>query len=120
MESKLRNMKREMDKLRNAVKDRALENLDEIIQMTDSPFTIEVLNHPLPPKFRLPQLKSFDYLRDPLDQIESFKTLMLLLMTPDEVMCRAFPTTLKGAAKVWSSKLPSSTIVNFNSPMMNH
>ena len=31
MESELRNMKREMDELRNAVKDRAIENLDGMI-----------------------------------------------------------------------------------------
>ena len=80
----------------------------------DSPFTTEVLNRPLPQKFRLPQLKSFDGSRDPLDHIESFKTLMLLQMTPDEVMCRAFPTTLKGAIRVWFGKLPSSTIANFD------
>ena len=31
MKSKLRNMRREMDELRNAVQDRAVENLDGII-----------------------------------------------------------------------------------------
>ena len=113
MESKLHNIRREMDKLRNAVKDRAMENLDGMIRKTDSPFTTEVLNRPLLPKFCLPQLESFDGSRDPLDHIESFKTLILLQMTPDEVLCRAFPTTLKGAAKVWFSKLPSGTIANF-------
>ena len=94
MEDELRNMRREMDELRNAIKDRAMENLDRMIRRTDSPFTIEVLKHPLPPKFCLPQLESFDGSKDPLDHIESFKTLMLLQMTPDEVMYRAFPTTL--------------------------
>ena len=79
----------------------------------DSPFTTEVLNRPLPPKFHLPQLESYDGSRDPLDHIESFKTLMLLQMTPNEVMCRAFLTTLKGAAKVWFSKIPSGTIADF-------
>ena len=49
-----------------------------------------------------------------MDHIESFKTLMLLQMIPDEVMCRAFPTTLKGATRVWFGKLPSSTIANFD------
>jgi len=72
------------------------------------------LNYLLPPKFRLPQLESFEGLRDPLDHIESFKTLMLLQMTPDEVMCRVFPTTLKGATRVWFGKLPSGTIANFD------
>ena len=40
-----------------------------------------------------------------MDHIESFKTLMLLQMTLGKVMCRAFPTTLKGAAKVWFNKI---------------
>ena len=34
-------------------------------------------------------------------------------MTLDEVMCRVFQTTLKGAAMVWFSKIPSRTIANF-------
>ena len=34
-------------------------------------------------------------------------------MSSIEVMCRAFPTTLKGAAKVWFSKIPSGIIANF-------
>ena len=38
---------------------------------------------------------------------------MLLQMTPNEVMCRAFPTTLKGAARVWFSKISSRTIADF-------
>ena len=84
-----------------------------MIRRTDSPFTIEVLNRPLPPKFHLPQLESYDGSKDPLDHIESFKTLILLQMIPDEVMCRAFPTTLKGAARVWFSKIPLGTIADF-------
>jgi len=34
-------------------------------------------------------------------------------MTPNEVMCRAFPMTLKGAVRVWFSKIPLGTIANF-------
>jgi len=106
-------MRREMDDLWNVVKDKAVKYLDGMIRRIDSPFTTEVLNRPLPPKFHLPQLESFDSSRDPLDHIKLFKTLMLLHMTPDEVMCRAFLTTLKGVARVWFSKLPSGTIANF-------
>lgn len=86
MESELHNMRCEMEELWNVVKDRAMENLDGVNRRTNSPFTTEVLNRPLPPKFHLPQLESFDSSRDPLDHIELFKTLMLLRMTPDEVM----------------------------------
>ena len=79
----------------------------------DSPFNTEELNHLLPSKFCLPQLESFDGSKDPFNHIESFKTLMLLQMTPNEVMCRAFPTTLKGAVRIWFSKIPLGTIANF-------
>ena len=95
------------------MKDKGWENLDEMIRRMDTPFTTEVLNHPLPLKFRLPQLESYDGSKDPLDHIESFKTLILLQMTPNEVMCRAFPTTLKEAARVWFSKIPPGAIANF-------
>ena len=87
-------MRKEMDELKSAMKDKGRENLDGMIRRMDS-LTNEVLNHPLPPKFRLPQLESYDGSKDPLDHIESFKMLMLLQMTPDELMCRTFPTTLK-------------------------
>ena len=69
-----------MDELRSVMKDKGGENLDGMIQRTDSPFTTKVLNHSLPPKFRLPQLESYDGSKDPLDHIESFKALMLLQM----------------------------------------
>ena len=113
MENELYNMRKEMDELRNAIKDKGGENLDGMIRRMDLPFTTEVLNRPLPPKFHLPQLESYDGSKDPLDHIESFKTLMLLQMTPDEVMCKAFLTTLKGVARVWFSKIPLRTIANF-------
>ena len=102
-----------MNEFKSAMKDKGGENLDGMIRRIDSPFTTEVLNHPLPPKFCLPQLESYDGSKDPLDHIESFKTLMLLQMTTDEVMCRAFLMTLKGAARVWFSKIPPGAIANF-------
>ena len=113
MENELRNISKEIDELKNATKDKGEENLDGMIRRMNSPFTNEVLNRPLPPKFCLPQLESYDGSKDPLDHIESFKTLMLLHMTPDKVICRAFPTTLKGAARVWFSKIPLGTIADF-------
>ena len=113
MENELRNIRKEVDELKSAIKDKGRENLDGMIWRMDSPFTTDVLNCPLPPKFRLPQLESYDGSKDPLDHIESFKTLILLQMTPDEVMCKAFPTTLKGAARVWFNKIPPRTIADF-------
>ena len=48
----------------------------------------------------MPQVKAYDESKDPLDYLESFKTLMNLQGVADEIMCRAFLITLKGLAKV--------------------
>ena len=53
MESELHNMMKEMDELKSAMKEKGGENLDGMIRKTNSPFSNEVLNHPLPLKFRL-------------------------------------------------------------------
>ena len=37
------------------------------MQQTESPFTAEVLHFPLPAKFRMPQVETFDGARDPVD-----------------------------------------------------
>nr|XP_023871775.1 uncharacterized protein LOC111984375 [Quercus suber] len=36
-----------------------------------------------------------------------------LQQPPDEILCRSFPTTLKGAAREWFTKLPRSSIDTF-------
>jgi len=108
----LRDMRKEMDELRNAMREKMDQSLDGMVRRTDSPFTAKVLECPLLPKFRLPQLESFDGLKDLLDHIITFKTTLSLQQPPDKILCRSFPTTLKGAARVWFSKL-TSFIDNF-------
>ena len=97
----------------NALKGRVSSNLDDLVNKTDSLFTPSINSFPLPQKFRMPQIKSYDRVEDPLDHLETFKTLMHLQGVPDEIMCRVFPTTLKGPAKIWFSRLTPSSINNF-------
>ena len=104
---------RSSTKSRMSWKEKWWWNLDDMIKRTNSPFTASVLECLLPPKFRLPQLEVYYGTKDPLDHIEAFKTILNLQQTPDEVICRSFPATLKGAARVWFSKLPTSSIANF-------
>ena len=54
VENELRNMRKEIDELKSAMKDKSGENLDGMIRRTNLPFTNEVLNRPFPPKFCLP------------------------------------------------------------------
>ena len=68
----------------------------------------------LPPKFKLPTLKPFDGTTDPVDHLEAFRSFMILHGTPDEIMCRAFPTTLTGLARVWFTNIPSNSIGLFS------
>ena len=65
----LKSMRKERDKLTNAMKEKMGKILDRMVKRTDSFFTTKVLKCPLLPKFYLPQLKSFDGLKDLLDHI---------------------------------------------------
>ena len=109
----LREMRKEMDKLNNVIKEKTNQSLDWMVRRTDSPFTAVVLECPVPSKFHLPQLKPFDGLKDPLKYLNTFKTTLGLQQPPDEILCRSLPTTLKGAAREWFTKLPTSSIDNF-------
>ena len=101
-----------MDRLHDerALKGWVSSDLDDLVHRTDSPFIASVLSFPLPPKFRMPQVESYDGSKDPLDHLESFKTLMHLQGVADEIMCRAFPTTLKGPTRIWFNKLTPNSI----------
>ena len=61
----------------------------------------------------MPQVKAYNGSRDSLDHLESFKTLMHLQGIPEEIMCKVFPTTLKGPTKVWFNKLTPNTVSTF-------
>ena len=106
-------MKERMDFMMNALKGRVSNNLDDLVHQTDSPFTTSVNSFPLPLKFHILQIESYNGAKDPLDHLESFKTLMHLQGVADEIMCRAFPTTLRGLVRIWFSRLTPNSISTF-------
>ena len=69
----LRELRKEMDILRNAIKGKIERSLDRMFRTTDSPFTATVLECPVPSKFHLPQLEPFDGLKDLFDCLNTFK-----------------------------------------------
>ena len=87
-------MEREIDQMRK-VMDEIKENMrranpvKDLVHQTDSPFTASINGHPLPPKFKMPSLDSYDGMCDPFDHIATFKTTMHLQGVLDEVICRA-------------------------------
>ena len=103
--------KKVMEKMKDSI--RRANHVDDLVYKTDSPFIASITSHPLFSKFKIPTLDSYDGTLDPCDHIATFKTIMHLQGVLDEIMCRAFPTTLKGLARVWFSKLPPNTITSF-------
>ena len=104
-------IRKAMEKMRENM--RRTNHVDDLIHRTDSPFITSINSHPLPSKFKMPSLDSYDGTRDPCDHIATFKTIMHLQGVPDEIMCKAFPTTLKGPTQVWFSKIPPNTVSFF-------
>ena len=66
-------MKEQMEIIMNALKGRVSNNLDYLVNRTDSPFTTAINSFPLPSKFRMPHMDSYDGVKDPLDHLETFK-----------------------------------------------
>ena len=104
-------MEKAMEEMKDSMK--RTHQMDDLVHKIDSPFTVSITSHLLPSKFKMPTLYSYDGMRDPCDHIATLKTTMHLQGVPDEIMCRAFLTTLKGSARVWFGKLPSNTIASF-------
>ncbi|XP_059638638.1 uncharacterized protein LOC132280897 [Cornus florida] len=109
----LQDLKAKVDDVMQAMKGKGQAAVNDMVQKTNLAFSLAVMSCPLPSKFKMPTLESFDGTRDPLDHLETYKALMYLQAVPDEIMCRAFPTTLKGWARLWFNKLKPGFIENF-------
>ena len=84
--------------MKETIKGRAPVSMDALIQQTESLFTAWVLHFPLPAKFRMPQIETFDGTKDPVDHLNTYKNQMELHGYQDPVRCRAFAITLQGPA----------------------
>ncbi|GAB2297226.1 hypothetical protein Dimus_038460 [Dionaea muscipula] len=77
------------------------------------PFTRNVMEDYYLATVRLPSLDSYDGTKDPEDHLNHYEVRMSLQNFSDGMMCRAFPSTFKGAARRWFYRLPSNSISSF-------
>ena len=77
-EQRFKDIQQEISHMKVAVKGRVPVSMDALVQQTESPFTVGVLYFPLPAKFRMPQIKTFDETKDPIDHLNTYKNQMEL------------------------------------------
>ena len=82
--------------MKETVRGRAPVSMDALVEQTESPFMVEVLHFPLPAKFKMPQIKTFNGTKDPVDHLNTYKNQMELHGYQDPMRCRDFAITLKG------------------------
>ncbi|RZR95736.1 hypothetical protein BHM03_00024609 [Ensete ventricosum] len=97
LREQVRRVHQQLDKVQKEV----LKSREEVGESSksDSPFTPEIQAKPLPATFRLPALEPYDGSGDPTEHIATFRAQMTLYDTSEALMCRAFPTTLRGSAR---------------------
>ncbi|KAL2480585.1 Uncharacterized protein Adt_33551 [Abeliophyllum distichum] len=82
------------------------------ISIKEDPFTKDVMNVPLPLKFKEPT-GDFDGTTDPIEHIQTFQDRVRLDGWPDTIACRAFSMTLQKDAREWFDTLPPRSISSF-------
>ena len=69
-------MKKAMEEMKDSK--RKANHVDDLVHKTNYPFITSITSHPLPSKFKMPTLESYDGTRDPCDHITTFKMTMHL------------------------------------------
>ena len=106
-------IQQELSHMKETIKGRASISMDALVQKTESPFIAGVLHFPLPKKFRMSRIETFDGTKDPIDHLNTYKNQMELHGYQDPIRCKAFAITLKGPSLAWFNRLPLSSISSF-------
>ena len=81
--------------------------------MLSSPLGQHILDYEPPRIFVMPPFAMYDGSFDPYDHILHFNQAMILNAGDDRLLCKVFPTSLKGPALAWFHKLPRGSINTF-------
>ena len=66
-------IKQDLSHMKETVKGQAPVSMDALVQQTKSAFTVRLLHFHLPVKFRMPQIKTFDGMKDPVNHLNTYK-----------------------------------------------
>lgn len=113
MNERLKEVQNQLEDVMRTMKGKEPSTVEDLVRRTELPFSVQVLKCSLPHKFCAPHMEAFDGTKDPLDHLETYKTLMHLQAFLDEIMCRAFPLTLKGLTRAWFRRLKPGSVDSF-------
>ena len=71
------------------------------MQNANFPFIDRVMRFPPLERFKVPHINRYDGDGNPTNHMENFQAHLVLHDTLDEIVCRAFPLTLKGSHVVF-------------------
>ena len=80
---------------------------------TCSPFMEAVKIESLPTRFKMLHLELYNGTIDPVDHVVAFRALMGVQMVSGPILCRIFPTTLRGLARIGFSRLRRGFVSRF-------
>ncbi|XP_020206217.1 uncharacterized protein LOC109791341 [Cajanus cajan] len=69
---------------------------------------------PLPFGWKPLNIDRYDNTADPDEHVDLYVTQVNLYINEDAILCRVFPTSLKGAALAWYTQLLARSIDNFD------
>jgi hypothetical protein len=73
MDARMNELQAKFEEVSKKVVDKHFLTVDNILQGPNLPFTKEVMEFDLPPKFKIPQIDPYDRSKDPVDHIETYK-----------------------------------------------
>ncbi|GKU89479.1 hypothetical protein SLEP1_g3611 [Rubroshorea leprosula] len=77
------------------------------------PLNTNITLEPYPAGFKIPQLETYDGTKDPDDHLHAFYSCMQAQNASDALMCKIFPSTLRGNARTWYYSLPPWSISSY-------
>ena len=74
---------------------------------------VNIFDYDPPHGFSIPSFAMYDGSSDPYDHMLHFNQAMILNAEDDRLLCKVFPTSLKGSALAWFHKLMRGSINSF-------